>query len=89
MLSGFPSVAQQIESDRVMIQNICRCLLMQFKMSMVKYSEGNYSFKPFLAPHTWWGSSGTQAAAGMWLGSPWCPFTASFPPALLLLHINR
>lgn len=38
------------KSDSVMIQNTDICLLMQFKMSKVKYSERNYLFKPFGAP---------------------------------------
>lgn len=38
------------KSDSVMIQNICIGLLMQFKMSMVKYNERNYIFKTFWAP---------------------------------------
>lgn len=42
---------------------------MQFKMSVVKYSEGNYIFKTFQAWHTWQGNTGTLTAAALWLSS--------------------
>lgn len=66
------------KSDSVMIQNICICLLMQFKMSMVKYSERNCIFKPFWAPgptvglcrHTGSGSHVAVLCSG-------CPSTGS------------
>lgn len=38
---------------------------MQFKMSVVKYSEENYIFKTFLALHTWQGGTGTLTAAAL------------------------
>lgn len=68
------------KSDSVMIQNISICLLMQFKMSVVKYSERDYTFKPLGAPFGGMvGLCSPLAVAAM--AAALCPSRGSLSPA--------
>lgn len=66
------------KSDSLTIQNICICLLMQFKTSMVKYNERKYIFKPCWAPGRAAGPyrhTGSGSHVAVLCG--WCPSTGS------------